>query len=436
MRKKEELFELMFKEEVSLIFDNNFKIKDFNENVKLPFGMKNDPNNLKEWVAKRMDISSRPNYDKLLETYGLRSPNIWDLIAVSYCVSFRDCYWIRSSKDSGTSWGEVNPYETYGDEMLATMLGDDNNMVMYLGKSCGEFTYRGRTTKGYHRDSKTKQLYVYKIYKDTRLVYRELLVSRLFKILNLGGMVYEQTSIRFANGEEKLCLATAPNTSEEKGFITLEELLESSFMDYRLNTNIEVYNSLPDYFKDVYIKLRIMMYILDADADLEDRICFYVNNKTQEVVGYFGVYGTSRCLLYELELSEYTTCRDNDGISTTQQEKLEDIRELLQLIDSEDNSELVGSLIKIKECINDRNCECTLSHLIETDELEGILQFINIGIDSILGILRNLSQDTKGKIITVNNHQVISFSSEGTEEVTEERYDDGYLKMTEDSNFK
>lgn len=436
MRKKEELFELMFKEEVSLIFDNNFKIKDFNENVKLPFGMKNDPNNLKEWVAKRMDVSSRPNYDKLLETYGLKSPSIWDLIAVSYCVSFRDCYWIRNIKDNKTNWDEVNPYETYEDEMLATMLGDDNSMVMYLGKSCGEFTYRGRTIKGYHKDSKTKQLYVYKMYNDARLVYRELLVSRLFKILNLGGMGYEQTSVRFANGEEKLCLATAPNTSEEKGFITLEELLESRFMDYKLNTNIEVYNSLPSYFRDVYIKLRVMLYILDADVDLEDRICFYVNNKTQEVVEYFGVYGTSRCLLYELELGEYATCRNNDCISAIQQEKLEDIRELLQLIDSEGNRELVKSLTKIKECINDRNCECTISHLIETDELEGILQFINIGIDSILSILRNLSQNTKGKIVTVNNRQVISFSAEETEEVSKERYDDGYLKMTEDPNFK
>lgn len=437
MKHNDNIYELLYKNKTCLIFDSNFKIIDFDEEVKLPFGMKNAPNNIKEWITARLDVGERPNYNKLLQLYNLKNPSIWDIIEVSYCVSFRDCYWVKEISDYDINWENINPYSTYNNEVLLTMLGDEEALVFALGKSCGEFTYRGTSPKGYYRDTKEDKLYVYKGYSDTRSTYRELILSKLAKIIDLRSFNYERTAIRFSDYVEREVLKLSPSTSEKLGFITLEEFLESKFMSYRLNTNVEIYEEMPKNFKETYVKLRMLLYLFDAEEDLEDRICFYVDNDTQEVVEYFGVYGTSRCLLYNMEVEDYSNCRNDENMSEIQRRKLADIRDLLQLIDCETNTRFVKEFEELKNFININNYSNLMSDLVNDTESIGIGKFITAGIDRLLDILRNISEKTRGKVVVVNNRKVVCFEKDEEEESSvESRYHDGYLKISEDSNFE
>lgn len=416
MENIERFFKLMYKDEICIVFDSSYKVLDFNENVKLPYGMRNDPNLLKIWLEKRFNIGTRPNYDKLLQEYGLvpSSSTLMKCIK-THATSFRDCYWVKESGDT-TTWEQVSPYLAYYNEMLDILLGDEAILPPIPSPSCAEFTYRGKTAKGYHRNLRTGELSVIKIPSNNRLLFRELISSKLGKYFDLDGLEYKLSSREFTTGEVKKCLLVDSTSTEGEGFITLQEYLANKDLDYNSASPLDIYNKIPEQYQKEYILARVILYLLCSEQAVEDRFSFRVINDTQEICGYFGVFGNAQCLGY-------------DGNNITS-EHLYALEELLQVI-SEDLNRLLTDKLECLDSVFDEELNNLANELIEDEEYEMIKDLLMNGAESVLNILRNLNSSTVGKIETLDNSRVIIYDTE-----PKNRYDrDGFLKLSEDSNY-
>lgn len=424
------VYKLMYKDKVSLLFKGDFTILDFNEEVKLPYGMQNDPNLLKAWLTIRFDVEDRRNYDKLMDIYGVKySDTLIDKCAKTYATSFRDCYWIKDSKDK-TKWEEVSPYKSYFNEMLGTLLGDEELLPPIPSKSCAEFTYRGSTAKGYCRDLKTGRLFVCKIPNSNKLLFREIISNLVGHYFGLNGLNYKLSEKIFTNGEVKKCLLVDSTATEDEGFITLHEFLATNGIEFNSSSSIDVYNVIPKEYKKEYLLTRIILFILDSENSIEDRFSFRIKNDTQEICGYFGVFGNSKCLLYDKKVSNYKNYRNSEQISEVQYEHYEKLKELLQMVSEKLNREIEIKLENLS-CIFDKELNKLAEELIGEEEYTAIKEFIFDGADLVLNTLRSLNMSNRGVIETVDNNKVISYNVEH-----KERYDDdGFLKISEDSNY-
>lgn len=293
------IYELMYKNNKVLSFNREYEVLDFEANIKLPYGMQNDPNYIKTWMEQRMDVKSRPNYNKLLEVYGLAmDSNILDIASKTYCTSFRDVYWLKLNTDN-TTWEEVNPFTTH-EEMLDVLLEGKSTVEMKT-KACAEFTYKGTTLKGYWKEGNS--LKVYKRYGTVSLFFREMFADAIRKFFSPSGLRYE-VARKELTGKARNYVSVCTNATEDFGFISLQEFLVNHEMDYTGATSLDILKVLPNNLRPMYIKVRTVTYLIDATKNLESRMNFYINNETQEIDDYYGTQGNSKCLMYELNIDD------------------------------------------------------------------------------------------------------------------------------------
>lgn len=355
------IYELMYKNNKVLSFNREYEVLDFEADIKLPYGMQNDPNYIKIWMEERMNVKSRPNYDKLLQVYGLSmDSHILDIASTTYCTSFRDVYWLKLSTDN-TTWEEVNPYTTH-EEMLDVLLEGDITSGMKT-KACAEFTYKGTTLKGYWKEDNA--LKVYKRYSSLSLFFREMFADSIRKFFSPLGLRYE-VARKESTGKPRNYTSVYTNATEDFGFISLEEFLVNHEMEYTSATSLDILRILPVNLRPMYIKVRTVTYLLDSTKTLESRMNFYINNETQEVDDYYGTQGNSKCLMYNLNIDDKgiddeeaeeafrAYCESKNDYEHPNTESTEMI-ELLQLACKTVIEEIRESIVKLFEELGDPN---------------------------------------------------------------------------------
>lgn len=423
-------YELMNKDLICLTFREDFTIIDFNPDIKLPYGMQNDPNCLKYWLMQRFNVGERKYYDKLMNLYNVKpADTILKKCEKTYATSYRDCYWVKLADDN-TRWDEVSPYTSYYNEFLTILLGDEESLPPIPSKACAEFTYRGNTAKGYYRDINTGKLSVYKIPNDNQALFREILSSAMGRYFGLNGLNYQLIDRNFNSGQIKQCLIVDSTATEEEGFITLSEFLGVNGIEYDSVSTIDVLNNIPEEYQEDYILTRVLLFILDSENAIEDRFSFRVANDSQEICGYFGVFGNSKCLLYGQPLSNYKSYRSSEQLSEKQSGSLENLNELLQTLTEELNRRLDDKLANITE-VFDSNLKDLAIKFIGEEEYSAIKEFILDGANYVLDIIRNLNDSNKGVLETVDNTMVYSYETNKMS-----KYDnDGFLRLAEDSSY-